>query len=584
MAGKEEATPMKYAYRFGIWTLLLLVTIAAVFYVSSLVLAPFVLASFLILIPKDLIKSPKIMVWLFFIILSVLLIGVNLRPSGFAVTSVSRQSVAVGEIIYKINDAPVSSELLEKSYSGTIKLDTSKGAKFVRANGTLGFEAEAVQPSSLKFGLDLKGGVRAVLEANTTDNATLDQIISTLQTRINVYGLRESVFRPVYSEGRGFVEISIAGGSKEELRSLLENQGKFEAKITFSPRIVSGIGVIRLDKNYNFSVGNGSIIVSGKTVREKETFNLSGIPIALDTISDRINMTATVFSGDDIRTVFFDPQRSRIEIEQNGYRWSFVIQLSPEGAQKFAWVTNNLEVVPGTGYLNNPIVLFLDNKLVDSLSIASTLKGKVETEISISGSAETKELAAKERARLQSILRSGALPTAVTIVQLDSISPTLGIGFLKNALLAGLAAILGVVAVVSIRYRKIKIVLPMIAISLSEVLIILGMAVLIGWTIDLPAIAGIIASVGTGVDSQIMIIDQALRKEAELATMKEKLKRAFFVIFGAGGTVIAAMLPLMTIGFGLLRGFAITTIIGVLVGILIARPAYGEIVKRIMKE
>ncbi len=261
-----------------------------------------------------------------------------------------------------------------------------------------------------------------------------------------------------------------------------------------------------------------------------------------------------------------------------------MIQIGQEGAQRFAWITNNLDVVPGTGYLSSPIVLYLDDNLVDSLSISSTLKGRTETEVSISGPADTRDEAAKERSRLQSILRSGALPTAVAVVQLDTISPTLGIGFLKNALLAGLAAILGVIVVVGIRYRKIKIVVPMVAISLSEVLIILGVASLIGWTIDLPAIAGIIASVGTGIDSQIMIIDQALRKETQMDTLREKLKRAFFVIFGAGGTVIAAMLPLMIIGFGLLRGFAITTIIGVLVGIIIARPAYGEIVKAVVKE
>ena len=124
----------------------------------------------------------------------------------------------------------------------------------------------------------------------------------------------------------------------------------------------------------------------------------------------------------------------------------------------------------------------------------------------------------------------------------------------------------------------------MLAISLSEVLIILGIATVIGWTIDLPAIAGIIASVGTGIDSQIMIIDQALRGEVKTQTLKEKIGRAFFVIFGSAGTIIAAMIPLMAIGFGLLRGFAITTIIGVLVGVLIARPAYGVIIKRMVKE
>jgi preprotein translocase subunit SecD len=89
--------------------------------------------------------------------------------------------------------------------------------------------------------------------------------------------------------------------------------------------------------------------------------------------------------------------------------------------------------------------------------------------------------------------------------------------------------------------------------------------------------------VGTGVDSQIIIIDQAVRRE-KLETMREKLRDAFFIIFGAAGTVIAAMLPLMVIGFGALRGFAITTMIGVLVGILITRPAFGAIVEKIVKD
>ena len=541
---------------------------------------------FALVFPRDMFKNVRIVIWLAFILLSIVLISFSFNAKGYSITSVDKGSTAgltAGEILYGINDMAVTDADFARNYSGTIKLETNKGQKFANMNGTLGVEAERVPSSRLSFGLDIRGGVRAVLEANSTDNATLDQIISTLQTRINIYGLREAVFRPVYHEGKGFVEISIAGGNREELRALLERQGNFEAKITVSPRMSSGTGTIRLAQFHNFSVVGKSIIVDGKTVNEKESFTLEGVEFLLDTVSDKVNMTATVFNSDDIKTVFFDPQRSRIELEQGGYRWSFSIQLGQEGAQKFAWVTNNLEVVPGTGYLSAPITLYLDGNLVDSLSIASTLKGRVETEIQISGSSDTRESAMKERSQLQSILRSGALPTSVEIVQLDSISPTLGSSFLINAAIAGFVALLGVIAVVGLRYRRPKIVLPMIIISSSEILIILGVASMIGWTIDLPAIAGIIATIGSGINSQIMIIDQALRGE-QATTMKEKLKNAFFTIFGAGGTVIAAMIPLMVIGFGLLRGFAITTIIGVLIGILIVRPAFGEIVKKIIKD
>src|SRR3989338_9277293 len=223
---------------------------------------------------------------------------------------------------------PADSQI-NNNFSGAVKIDTNKGTKFVRVNGSLGIEIEPVSTTNLKFGLDLKGGVRAVLEPNISDNETIDQIITTLQTRINVYGLREAVFRPIYHEGKGFVEISIAGGSKDELRGLLENQGKFEAKINIEPKTVNGGGTIKLSKVYNFSVTNGSITINGTQHVLQDTFVLDNVLFRLNTISqNKINLTAIVFESDDIRTVFFDPQRSRIELTDSGYSWSFVIQLS----------------------------------------------------------------------------------------------------------------------------------------------------------------------------------------------------------------------------------------------------------------
>ena len=548
-----------------------------------------VIAAFCLVFPRDMMKNIRVLVWIFFIAVSLLLVGFSYNTQGFVVTFVSANStlsnIAVGEIIHSINDVAVTAASFDQKYYGTIKIDTDHGQKFDRANGTLGVQVEEVPSSNLEFGLDLKGGVRAVIEPNTTDNSTIEQIIATLQTRINVYGLREAVFRPMYYEGKGFVEISMAGGNREELRNLMENQGRFEGKINFPLRIIGGAGTLKLDKAYILAVANGTLHVNNLDIKPGESFELNNVKIKLEGVeSGRLNLTFDVIHGTDVKTVYFDPQRSRTEAVQGGYQWSFAIQLSPESAQRFAWATSNMDIIPGRASLDGPIEFYLDDILVDSLSISSQLKGKAETEILITGSAATRDLAVKDRARLQSILKSGALPTAVTIVQLDSISPTLGSGFLRSAMMAGFVALVGVIIVVGSRYRKPKIVLPMIIISASEILIILGIASVIGWTIDLPAIAGIIATIGSGINSQIMIIDQALRGEDKTATMREKLKDAFFVIFGAGGTVIAAMIPLMTIGFGLLRGFAITTIIGVLVGILVVRPAFGEIVKRIIKE
>ncbi len=526
------------------------------------------------------LKNYRVIIWLFFVVVSILLISPNTNPRGYRIIE-SGSGLSEGEIIYKINGVDVNELSLHEEYFGTIKVETNKGHKFITANGTLQLETEKIGVTNLKFGLDIKGGVHAVVEPNATDNGTLEQIISTLQTRINVYGLREASFRPVYHEGRGFVDISIAGGSGEELRQLIERQGKFEAKIPVEISVFNGTK-IKLDRDYSILLEDDKLVVDNKKITVGEELELSGIKFIFENIEDnRINLTSYVFTGKDIVTVYFDPQRSGIQYTGSDYRWYFSIQLSGDGAQRFALVTQNLAVTGG--YLESPINMYLDDNLIDSLLISSTLRGRAEPEISISGGAATFDDAESEKLRLQSILRSGALPTSISIVQLDTISPTLGSGFLQGAMLAGVAAIAGVSLVVLLRYRKLKIVIPLIVFSLSEVIIIFGIAVLIGWTIDIAAIAGIIAVVGTGVDSQIIIVDQAMRGEKVLS-LSERMKRAFFIIFGAAGTVIAAMLPLMVLGFGLLRGFAITTIIGVLAAVLITRPAFGVVIQRLVKD
>ena len=155
--------------------------------------------------------------------------------------------------------------------------------------------------------------------------------------------------------------------------------------------------------------------------------------------------------------------------------------------------------------------------------------------------------------------------------------------FVKNAILAGLAAMLAVGIVIFLRYRSFKIAIPMIFTMLSELFIVLGFATLIKFNLDLAAIAGIIASIGTGVNDQIVIADEVLAKgkEFEFRT-KQKIKRAFFIIFAAFSAIVVAMIPLFFAGTGLLTGFALTTIAGITIGVLITRPAYGMFLEKTM--
>ena len=533
------------------------------------------------------LKNYKVLLWVAFVLIALALVGFNPDTSGYKITFVGKgipldqnnnPVLAVGMTIYSINGEKMSPDLLLRNYTGIVNINTNKGVVYTRANGTLDLDVTPVQLTNLKFGLDIKGGVHALIGLNDSSTDVADQVKSTLQTRINVFGLREAVFRTVTVGKQNFIDISIAGGSRQELTDLLQTQGKFEGKITFTT------SSLNLDQKYPMSFNGTDTIINGIYLHPGDAFSLAGINFTYNgQSSNKANLTALVFSGSDIRTVFFDPQRSRIDNLGNGYQWTFGIQISPDSADRFAKITQNAASLGQ--YLDAQISLYLDNNPIDTLSISSTLKGKVETEISVSGGASSMQDAVAARSKLQAVLRSGALPTAIEIVSIDTISPTLGADFLKSALFAGLGAVIGVVAIVLIRYRRLKLVLPMVATSLSEVLIIVGLATGLGWTIDLPAIAAIIATVGTGINSQIIIIDQALRgAEEHIESLKEKFKRAFFIIFGSAGTMIAAMLPMFFSGLDLLRGFAVVTIIGVLTGVLIARPAFSVIVERVLKK
>jgi len=217
------------------------------------------------------------------------------------------------------------------------------------------------------------------------------------------------------------------------------------------------------------------------------------------------------------------------------------------------------------------------------------LKGQAATDISISGPGfgADRDLAVKDATqnmkKLQTVLITGSLPTKLNIVKIDTISPVLGEQFTKNSISIILFAILAVALVIFIRYRDLKISLPLILISSSEVLIILGVFSLIKFNVDLAAIAGIIAAVGTGVDSQIVIADEILsgKKRKEVVSLKEQIKRAFFVIFVAYATGVASMVPLFWAGAGLFTGFAVTTILGISIGVFVTRPAFASLVENL---
>ncbi len=462
--------------------------------------------------------------------------NVGLKP-GMIITELN------GNTIASMEDYSKYSEEIFQNVNDSIKMTViADDSEFIfLKNNSLSITVGEIPNSKLKTGLDLSGGARALVRpANVTNfsSADMTDLISVTSERLNVYGLKDIVIKPVTDlEGNTYMLIEIAGATPEDLQDLIGSQGKFEGKI-----------------------GNESVFVGGEDIAHVER---AGAQAGIE------GCLASQDGGQICR-------------------FRFPISLREEAAKRQAAITEKLSLsTENPEYLSQKLDLYIDDVLMDSLYISKDLKGRITTDISIQGSGvgNTQQDAfndAKQNMnKLQTILITGSLPYKLEIVKLDTISPNLGKEFTKNLILLAAAVFIIISLVLLIRYKKIKITSAVILTMFSEAFITLGIAALIRWNLDAPSIAGIIAGMGTGVNDQIVIIDESISNSQ--ISMKERIKRAFFIIMGAFFTIIAAMLPLFWAGAGMLKGFALTTIISVLAGILITRPAFAEILRKIQE-
>ena len=427
---------------------------------------------------------------------------------------------------------------IEKNVTINKKIET--GAVY------LGLGVYDAPTNNIRKGLELQGGTRVLLQPEEkVSSDDMSMLIDNMKYRLNVYGISDVVVREAGDlSGNQYVLVEIAGAKEEEAQRLLSQQGKFEAK-----------------------VGNETVFRGGNDI------------------------TYVCRSAD---CAGIDPMVGCGQAADGWVcRFRFSISLSPEAAQRQADATADLEVISenDNDYLSEKLGLYLDDALVDELNIGSDLKGKAATEISISGSGAgiTQQDAMfnslENMKSLQTVLITGSLPVKLNIVESDALSPLFGPEMLRNALLVGLLAILAVGIVVFIRYRKLKITIPMVITMFVEVISLLGVAALIGWNIDFAAIAGILIALGTSIDHQIVIADETLKggNVSEIYDWKKRFKSAFFIIMAAYFTTFVAMIPLWFAGAGLLKGFALTTIIGLTIGVLITRPAYAVMIENLLK-
>jgi preprotein translocase subunit SecD len=447
--------------------------------------------------------------------------------------------------------APVSASQLESL--GTVSVDKVSGNT---TQVTISTSKEALIQTYLSKALDTEV-VSITSEAGVTyeiRTAVTEEELETLLAKVGASIHKNDDGTSTYKEG---VSTETRDLTKSILSDKLNSLG------------LKDIPVRTVGEDYILIDFAGIDLATAKEIAEKP----GKFEIRIQTTG---NETEHVLYGDSVISVgipsFHDEQ------------WHTPFTLDEEGARALQ------KVALETGAIDNPdehyLIMYLDGVEIYGapLSYSAASKLREGPIYSWEASTGTDETAKTQAEALQIHLRAGALPVNVVLVGSGHVDAGLGSQFKTQAMIAGLISLVAVAAVVFFKYRRPEILIPMVGTSTSEVIMILGVAALIGWQLDLPAIAGIIAAIGTGIDHLIIITDEVLY-EGKLPPTKvfnSRIGKAFAIILGAASTNIIALSPLVVMGFGSLKGFAITTIIGVLIGVIIARPVYGIVIKEFL--
>jgi preprotein translocase subunit SecD len=234
------------------------------------------------------------------------------------------------------------------------------------------------------------------------------------------------------------------------------------------------------------------------------------------------------------------------------------IKFKKEGARKFADITSELA---GWGR----IAILLDDKVISNPAVKEPIPNGQAV---ISGGFKNYN----EAVQLAALLRGGALPVDVKVIEKRNVGPQLGIDSLNKS---KVAAIIGIIAIMlfMMAFYRIPGFIATIALVVYGLLVLIVMNS-INAVLTLPGIAGLLLSVGMAVDANVIIFERVkeeLRNGKSLrAGVDAGFKRAFWTIFDANVTTLLGAAVLYYFGTGLIRGFAVTLSLGILASMITA--------------
>jgi preprotein translocase subunit SecD len=356
-------------------------------------------------------------------------------------------------------------------------------------------------------------------ERQATDDRTVQQSLEIIRRRIDEVGTREPT---IQRQGADRILIQVPGvGSAAELKEIIGTT----AQLTFQP-------VVTRTTNANMPAGAGNELLP--SIDETGTFY--------------VLEQAPVVTGEEL----VDAQPA---FDQNG-RPAVNFRFNPTGARKFGNYTAE--------NIGNPFAIVLDNEVISAPVIQSHIPG--------GSGIITGNFTVEESTQLAVLLRAGALPAGLSFLEERTIGPELGADSIEAGKIACIVAGIAVLVFMVLSYGLFG-VFANIALIIN-VALIFGLLSLIGATLTLPGIAGIVLTIGMAVDANVLVFER-IREELKTAKGPARAidlgyEKALSAIVDANITTFMTALILYVMGSGPVRGFAITLGLGILTSVFTA--------------
>jgi preprotein translocase subunit SecD len=430
------------------------------------------------------------------------------------------KNVSFGEI-RRVDDTHILVRNVDSATSGTFR--------DIITNQLLDWTMAPAAGEQGGYLLSMKPSIVADIRRNT-----MDVSLDTISRRINALGLTEPT---IAFTGRGDNEILVqlpGEADPTRAKSVIQATGQL------------GLNLVVDDQTYPSEAAalaaHGGVLPPGTEIVPGKSSAQPGQPTA--TVFYILNR-APIVTGQDLRSENISPSQS------NPGQYQVDFKLSTAAAARFGPFTE--------ANLNHRMAIVLNHQVFT----APTINGKIED----SGMIESFSQDAAQDLVL--VLRAGALPASIKYLEERTVGPSLGADSIREGVRASIASLV-VVMIFLVIYYRLSGVNAVVALVLNLIILIAFMAYA-GAVLTLPGIAGVILTIGMGVDSNVLVFER-IREErrngkAPASAVSLGFDRAFLTIIDTHVTTIVSAVFLFLFGTGPVRGFAVTLVIGLLANI-----------------